>query len=143
MEQLVAKLPTSKRVDWARHAASIKPFPTLAHFSAWLQEYAKVVWFWTSMERSLGVEFCMRASTRTDAIIRIVGFLPKSGFAERGFLGASSAEPVAIVAAISTEQIGLRRSEYVKISFRTDFIEHGSGFIYMIWSYKDVYLGLV
>ncbi|XP_044316206.1 uncharacterized protein LOC123037801 [Drosophila rhopaloa] len=38
MEELVAKLPTSKRVDWARHAASIEPFPTVAHFSAWLQE---------------------------------------------------------------------------------------------------------
>jgi len=73
----------------------------------------------------------------------IVGFLSKSGFAEKVFLRASSTEPVAIVAAKSTEQIGLRRSEYVKISFRTDFIEHGSGFIYMIWGYKDIYLGLV
>ncbi|XP_070138625.1 uncharacterized protein [Drosophila bipectinata] len=43
MEELVAKLPTSKRVDWARHAASIEPFPTVAHFSVWLQEYAKIV----------------------------------------------------------------------------------------------------
>nr|XP_036678396.1 uncharacterized protein LOC118879593 [Drosophila suzukii] len=43
MEDLVAKLPTSKRVDWARHAASIEPFPTVAHFSVWLQEYANVV----------------------------------------------------------------------------------------------------
>ncbi|XP_070139186.1 uncharacterized protein [Drosophila bipectinata] len=43
MEELVAKLPTSKRVDWARHAASIQPFPTVAHFSAWLQEYANIV----------------------------------------------------------------------------------------------------
>ncbi|XP_070855166.1 uncharacterized protein [Drosophila suzukii] len=43
MEELVAKLPTSKRVDWARHAASIEPFPTVAHFSVWLQEYANVV----------------------------------------------------------------------------------------------------
>ncbi|KAH8278178.1 hypothetical protein KR026_008469 [Drosophila bipectinata] len=43
MEELVAKLPTSKREDWARHAASIQPFPTVAHFSAWLQEYANIV----------------------------------------------------------------------------------------------------
>ncbi|XP_070132547.1 uncharacterized protein [Drosophila bipectinata] len=43
MEELVAKLPTSKRVYWARHAASIQPFPTVAHFSAWLQEYANIV----------------------------------------------------------------------------------------------------
>ncbi|XP_043661591.1 uncharacterized protein LOC122625565 [Drosophila teissieri] len=43
MEELVAKLPTSKRVDWARHAATIAPFPTVVHFSAWLQEYANVV----------------------------------------------------------------------------------------------------
>ncbi|XP_070145039.1 uncharacterized protein [Drosophila kikkawai] len=43
MEELVAKLPTSKRVDWARHAASIEPFPTVAHFSTWLQEYANIV----------------------------------------------------------------------------------------------------
>ncbi|XP_044779757.1 uncharacterized protein LOC123327412 [Drosophila simulans] len=43
IEELVAKLPTSKRVDWARHAATIAPFPTVVHFSAWLQEYANVV----------------------------------------------------------------------------------------------------
>ncbi|XP_070855101.1 uncharacterized protein [Drosophila suzukii] len=43
LEELVAKLPTSKRVDWARHAASIEPFPTVEHFSVWLQEYANVV----------------------------------------------------------------------------------------------------
>nr|XP_041632286.1 uncharacterized protein LOC121502649 [Drosophila kikkawai] len=43
MEELVAKLPTSKRVDWARHAASIEPFHTVAHFSTWLQEYANIV----------------------------------------------------------------------------------------------------
>ncbi|XP_043862794.1 uncharacterized protein LOC120457848 isoform X2 [Drosophila santomea] len=43
MEELVAKLPMSKRVDWARHAATIAPFPTVVHFSAWLQEYANVV----------------------------------------------------------------------------------------------------
>jgi len=29
MVELVAKLPTSKRVDWVRHAASIEPFPTV------------------------------------------------------------------------------------------------------------------
>jgi len=39
----VAHLPTSKRVDWARHAATIAPFPTVVPFSAWLQEYANVV----------------------------------------------------------------------------------------------------
>jgi len=71
MEELVTKLLTSKRVDWARPAASIKPFPTVAHFSAWLQEYANVVW--TSRERSQSVEFYMRASTRTDAINRMIG----------------------------------------------------------------------
>ncbi|XP_043062722.1 uncharacterized protein LOC122319461 [Drosophila yakuba] len=43
MEELVAKLPTSKRVDWARHAATIAPFSTVVHFSAWLQEYPNVV----------------------------------------------------------------------------------------------------
>ncbi|XP_043661538.1 uncharacterized protein LOC122625509 [Drosophila teissieri] len=43
MEELVANLPSSKRVDWARHAATIAPFPTVVHFSAWLQEYANVV----------------------------------------------------------------------------------------------------
>ncbi|XP_070142059.1 uncharacterized protein [Drosophila kikkawai] len=43
MAELVVELPTSKRVDWARHAASIELFPTVAHFSAWLQEYANIV----------------------------------------------------------------------------------------------------
>jgi len=43
MEYLVAKLSTSKRVEWARHAATIMPFPTIVHFNAWLTEYANVV----------------------------------------------------------------------------------------------------
>ncbi|KAH8389061.1 hypothetical protein KR200_005793, partial [Drosophila serrata] len=43
MEELVAKLPTSKRVDWAEYAATIQPFPTIVHFSAWLQGYANVL----------------------------------------------------------------------------------------------------
>ncbi|XP_070067073.1 uncharacterized protein [Drosophila virilis] len=43
MEDLVAKLPPSKRVEWARHAATISPFPTVIHFSAWLTDYANVV----------------------------------------------------------------------------------------------------
>jgi len=43
MEDLVAKLPTSKRVDWARHAVTIKPFPSIVDFSSWLTDYANVV----------------------------------------------------------------------------------------------------
>ncbi|XP_070132565.1 uncharacterized protein [Drosophila bipectinata] len=33
MEELIAKLPLSKRLDWARHAATIQPYPTVAHLS--------------------------------------------------------------------------------------------------------------
>ncbi|XP_070139042.1 uncharacterized protein [Drosophila bipectinata] len=43
MEDLVAKLPISKRVEWARHALTIQPFPTIVDFSSWLMELANVV----------------------------------------------------------------------------------------------------
>ncbi|XP_044573590.1 uncharacterized protein LOC123257729 [Drosophila ananassae] len=43
MVELVAKLPISKRVDWARHAATIQPYPTIVDFSSWLMELANVV----------------------------------------------------------------------------------------------------
>ncbi|XP_041673677.1 uncharacterized protein LOC121529787 [Drosophila eugracilis] len=43
MEELIAKLPLSKRSDWARHAATIQPYPTVAHLSEWLHEFAKLV----------------------------------------------------------------------------------------------------
>ncbi|XP_044570182.1 uncharacterized protein LOC123257019 [Drosophila ananassae] len=43
MEELVAKLPISKRVDWARHAATIQPYPTMVDFSSWLTKLAYVV----------------------------------------------------------------------------------------------------
>ncbi|XP_044571285.1 uncharacterized protein LOC123257215 [Drosophila ananassae] len=43
MEELMAKLPISKRVDWARHAATIQPYPTIVDFSSWLMELANVV----------------------------------------------------------------------------------------------------
>jgi len=48
--------------------------------------------------------------------------------------------PVTKVAAISTEQIGQRKSKYVKSYFRIYFIKHGSGFVYMICGYKDYLL---
>ncbi|XP_070137780.1 uncharacterized protein [Drosophila bipectinata] len=43
MEDLVAKLPISKRVEWARHDLTIQPFPTIVDFSSWLMELANVV----------------------------------------------------------------------------------------------------
>jgi len=43
MEELIAKLPISKRLDWAKHAATIEPYPTVVHFSEWLHELAKLI----------------------------------------------------------------------------------------------------
>lgn len=43
MEELISKLPTSKKLDWARHAATIEPYPTVVHLSEWLNELAKLV----------------------------------------------------------------------------------------------------
>ncbi|XP_043660207.1 uncharacterized protein LOC122624614 [Drosophila teissieri] len=43
MEELIAKLPVSKRLDWAKHAATIQPYPTVVHLSEWLHEFAKLV----------------------------------------------------------------------------------------------------
>jgi len=43
MEELIAKLPVSKRLDWAEHAATIQPYPTVVHLSEWLHEFPKLV----------------------------------------------------------------------------------------------------
>ncbi|XP_044317429.1 uncharacterized protein LOC123038042 [Drosophila rhopaloa] len=43
MEELIAKLPLSKRLDWARHATGIGCFPTVVHLSGWLEELARLV----------------------------------------------------------------------------------------------------
>ncbi|XP_044573956.1 uncharacterized protein LOC123258142 [Drosophila ananassae] len=43
MEELIAKLPLSKRLYWAMYAATIKPYPTIVHMSEWLNELAKLV----------------------------------------------------------------------------------------------------
>ncbi|XP_044573579.1 uncharacterized protein LOC123257719 [Drosophila ananassae] len=43
LEELIAKLPLSKRLDWARHAATIQPYPTVVHLSEWLHEFARLV----------------------------------------------------------------------------------------------------
>ncbi|XP_053956165.1 uncharacterized protein LOC128861814 [Anastrepha ludens] len=42
LEELLAKLPMSKKLEWARVAASIQPYPTIVHFSAWCPGYAGV-----------------------------------------------------------------------------------------------------
>ncbi|XP_044572122.1 uncharacterized protein LOC123257370 [Drosophila ananassae] len=43
MEELIAKLPLSKRLDWAKHAVTIQPYSTVVHLSEWLHEFARLV----------------------------------------------------------------------------------------------------
>ncbi|XP_036346952.1 uncharacterized protein LOC118756290 [Rhagoletis pomonella] len=43
LEELISKLPISKRMDWARQAAAIKPYPTVVDFSNWLSDLANLV----------------------------------------------------------------------------------------------------
>ncbi|XP_053947714.1 uncharacterized protein LOC128856436 [Anastrepha ludens] len=43
LEELLAKLPMSKKLEWARVAASIQPYPTIVHFSAWVSELANLI----------------------------------------------------------------------------------------------------
>ncbi|XP_036319927.1 uncharacterized protein LOC118734312 [Rhagoletis pomonella] len=43
LEELISKLPISKRMDWARYAATIKPYPTVVDFSNWLSDLANLV----------------------------------------------------------------------------------------------------
>ena len=43
MEELVGKMPMSKRMEWARHASTIKPYPTILDFSNWLKGVADLV----------------------------------------------------------------------------------------------------
>jgi len=71
MEDLVAKLPTSKGVEWARHAVTIKPFPTIVDFSSWLTDYANVVCVVADMDGS-GKEPRRRSGSG-----RATGKLPK------------------------------------------------------------------
>ncbi|XP_070855141.1 uncharacterized protein [Drosophila suzukii] len=90
MEELVAKLPTSKRVDWARHAASIKPF-------GWLQEYANVGFGRRGKGAEASSSACKRR-TKTDAINRMIGNCPICGGQHaatscKEFIGASPPDP--------------------------------------------------
>ncbi|XP_017466836.1 PREDICTED: uncharacterized protein LOC108363165 [Rhagoletis zephyria] len=43
MEEPLMKLPVQRRIEWARHTASIVPRPTICHFSTWLQELSRIV----------------------------------------------------------------------------------------------------
>jgi len=42
-EELVTKLPTGRRLEWARFAATLNTYPIIVHFSRWLSELANVV----------------------------------------------------------------------------------------------------
>ncbi|XP_041674289.1 uncharacterized protein LOC121530020 [Drosophila eugracilis] len=63
MEELIAKLPLSKRLDWARHAAVIGCYPTVAHLSEWLNELAKLVCTITSSNSKDPKRRVLHAST--------------------------------------------------------------------------------
>jgi len=56
MELLIAKLPISKRLDWAKHAATIEPYPTVVHLSEWLHELAKLICIVTDDEVTIRSE---------------------------------------------------------------------------------------
>lgn len=43
LEDMLNKLPLSKRLEWTRHAYNIKPYATLKDFASWLNDLAKVV----------------------------------------------------------------------------------------------------
>ncbi|XP_067628641.1 uncharacterized protein [Eurosta solidaginis] len=43
LEELISKLPVSKRLECARYAAAIKPYPTVVDFSNWLSDLANLV----------------------------------------------------------------------------------------------------
>lgn len=43
MDELVSKIPMSKRMEWALYASSIKPYPTVSDFSSWLKSVADLV----------------------------------------------------------------------------------------------------
>lgn len=43
LDELVGKLPISRRIDWAGVACQIKPIPTIKHFASWLSELSRLV----------------------------------------------------------------------------------------------------
>ncbi|XP_073819921.1 uncharacterized protein [Musca autumnalis] len=43
LEELVSKLPMSKKLEWARVATTIQPYPTIINFSDWLCEMANPI----------------------------------------------------------------------------------------------------
>ncbi|XP_023158646.1 uncharacterized protein LOC111591636, partial [Ceratitis capitata] len=43
LDDLVMKLPMSKRIEWATYAASIRPYATIVQFSQWLTRLANVI----------------------------------------------------------------------------------------------------
>ncbi|XP_073845830.1 uncharacterized protein isoform X1 [Musca autumnalis] len=43
LEELVSKLPMSKKLEWARVATTIQPYPTIINFSDWLSEMANLI----------------------------------------------------------------------------------------------------
>ncbi|XP_053960415.1 uncharacterized protein LOC128864687 [Anastrepha ludens] len=43
LDELVGKLPMSKRIEWAVFASSLQPYATVQHFSDWLTQLANVI----------------------------------------------------------------------------------------------------
>ena len=43
LDEIVQKLPMSKKMEWAKMAMQLKPYPTVVHLSAWLGEMAAII----------------------------------------------------------------------------------------------------
>ncbi|XP_036320463.1 uncharacterized protein LOC118734976 [Rhagoletis pomonella] len=43
LEEMIIKLPHTRQFDWAKHAATISPYPTIEHFSEWLSDLARII----------------------------------------------------------------------------------------------------
>ena len=43
MDELMSKMPMSKRIEWATYSSAIVPYPTLEHFNTWINQIAKVI----------------------------------------------------------------------------------------------------
>ena len=43
LEEIISILPLSKRLEWAKIAVNINPYPTIEHFSEWLSEVGNLI----------------------------------------------------------------------------------------------------
>lgn len=69
LDELIGKLPMSRRLEWAQSSMLIQPCATIKHFSEWLNRLSRIICLATTTSLSLSSQARSEARPRTGRVL--------------------------------------------------------------------------